>query len=646
MSDDPQGPLTSTEGLRSEIERLRLLHSIGLEFASTLDFDELLPKVFNAVLDAVGAQGGSIWIAEGDELRCRLALGATSQKQVGTTMPIGTGFVGDVARKQRSTIVAEAMQDPRFQQRLDRSTGMITTTVMASPMVAKGVTVGAIQVNNKMGGEGIFDERDRELLEGLATSAAQALRNAQLHAAERRAHDLALLHEISREITSTLDLDRVLHSVVNLAAQAVPFDRGAVAMLDRGRCAIRAIAGREDVDPKDPAVDRLAQRAAWTADRGEAFYLADRTRPAGETERAYVAAFGPALEQDDVASGIYVPLKDEEGTVGVLVFESAQPDFATDSQRELAAVLGNQTAVAVRNALLYQEVPLVDALGAIAAKKRQWLALPRRRRQVYAAAALLTLAAVTLIRWPLRVRGSDPVFRPAGYAEARTLVAGIVERVLVREGMAVARGAPLLQLRDAELRADRDRAVADAEVAERTAAAAASRRDAATERAHRTRARALREEAALLDELVSATTVRAPLSGVVLTPRIEERLGAPLAAGGLVTVLGRTDTLELELGVPQYDVRRVAVGQRVRLRVDALPQRTFEGRVTAIGELPRDTSGGVAFPVRALVANPDGLLRPGMAAHARVLTASTSLAGRLLRGPVRWLRLTGWRLWP
>src|SRR5574341_1456900 len=163
MDREPGAPPAELEDLRGELERLRLLHTISQDFSSSLDFDELLPKVFDSVLSAVGAQGGSIWIAEGDVLRCRLALGAASQKRVGT--------------------------------------------LMATPMVTKGVTVGAIQVTNKVTGDGIFDDRDRQVLEGLAASAAVALRNAQLHAAEKRARDLALLLEISREITATLDLD-------------------------------------------------------------------------------------------------------------------------------------------------------------------------------------------------------------------------------------------------------------------------------------------------------------------------------------------------------------------------------------------------------------------------------------------------------
>src|SRR2546426_828369 len=591
MADDLSAPPVHTEDVRDELERLRLLHAISQDFSSSLDFDELLPKVFDSVLSAVGAQGGSIWIAEGggDVLRCRLALGSASQKLVGTEMPLGTGFVGDVARKQRTTIVQDAMQDARFQQRIDRSSTMVTTTVMATPMIAKGVTVGAIQVANKVTGDGIFDDRDRELLEGLAASAAVALRNAQLHAVERRAHDLAVLLEISREITATLDLDRVLQSVVNLASRAFSFDQAAVGLRAKAGCEIRAIAGRDQVDAKSGQTQRLAGRGAWTLERGETFYIRDRAEPVTDAERAFVAAFGEDLEADEVASGLYLPLKDEEGPLGVLLFEAKRADFAGPTQRELAEILANQTTVALRNAQLYNQVPLVDALGALAAKKRALMQLPRRRRQIYAGAVVAAVAGLTLIRWPLRVDGANPTFRASAYVEARTLVPGIVERVLVHEGTEVGRGAPILQLRDAELRAEREAAAAEAAAAERSAAVAASRGNPAEERLQRTRAQAFRREVALLDDEVGSTTVRAPVSGMVLTPRPEERLGARLEAGDLAVTLGRTDTLELEFGVAQRDIARVAAGQTVRLRVDALPQRTFEGRVSFLGELPVDS---------------------------------------------------------
>ncbi|MGH7703045.1 MAG: GAF domain-containing protein [Gemmatimonadales bacterium] len=646
MTDDSGAPSLPATDLEEELARLRLLYSIGLEFNSTLDFDELLPRIFDRVLSAVGAQGGSIWLAEGDQLRCKLAMGSASQKLVGTTMPVGQGFVGDVARKQRSTIVTHAIQDPRFEQRVDRTTGMMTLTVMACPMIAEGVTVGAIQVANKVTGDGIFDEHDRELLEGLASSAALALRNAQLHTAERRARDLALLLEISREITATLDLDRVLHSVVNLASRALAFDQAAVALYVSPRYEIRAIAGEEQVNPKDERTKRLTERAAWAAARGERFYLVDRNAPPTDPERTFVSAFQAGLEADGIESGLYLPLRDEEGPLGVLVFEARRPAFANETQMELAEILANQTAVALRNAQLYHQVPLVEALGALAARKRALMKLPLRRRVVYGAALAAGLAVTTLIRWPLRIDGHTPAFRASSYAEVRAVIPGIIERVLATEGMTVSRGAPLVQMRDVELRAARLSVAAEQASAERAASVAASRGDPAEERLQRARAQAFRQQVALRDAELAGTTLRAPVSGTVLTPRPEERVGARLEPGDPVLTLGRTDTLLLGLGVAQQDIARVRLGQEIRLRVDALPGRTFTGGVVGLGELPADSGSAVFFPVFAAVPNPESLLRPGMSAHARVLTAPTSLAGRLLRGPTRWLRLLWWRMRP
>ena len=91
----------------------------------------------------------------------------------------------------------------------------------------------------------------------------------------------------------------------------------------------------------------------------------------------FVTIFGPDLESDRVESGLYLPLKDEEGVLGVLVFESSSAEFATPTQREVAAILANQTAVALRNAQLYHQVPMVDALGALAAKRQALRTMPR-----------------------------------------------------------------------------------------------------------------------------------------------------------------------------------------------------------------------------------------------------------------------------
>jgi len=623
MPDVLSAPTASLEHLRQEVDRLQELHAVAVELSASLELDELLPRVLERMRAAVAAQAGTLWVAEGDGMfRCRAGLGEVGDRLKG-------------AARRWDDVVAPTTSRPA---------GEPETTILV-PLVAADETVGAVLLSAKADGAGTFDRADHERLEALAPLAAHALRNARLKSQARRAEDITLILEISREIGSTLDLDRVLRSVVNLASKALTFDRGAVGLYDKGKCEIRAVAGQDTVDQKDPGLQDLIARAGWAAGRGETLYLSDRDQPTSDAERMFLTIFGPDLETATVSSGLYLPLKDEEGILGVLVFESGTPDFATEHQRGLLMILANQTAVALRNAQLYNQVPMVDAIGAITAKKKALMALPRQRVGLVVGVALAVLAALTLIRWPFRVPGSAPTFRPMALAPVRALVPGVIERILVSEGTLVPRGAALATLRATTLATDREATGAEVVTAERLASQASARGDAAEERLQRARADALRREMAILGDQLALTTLRAPASGVVLTPHVGERAGTWLEEGDLVLTLGRTDTLELEFGVDQRDIARVRPGQEVRFRVDALPQRTLIGRVTSVGQLPADTAGEVYYPVRAAVPNPDGLLKPDMTAYARVLTDPASTATRLFRGPVRWARLTWWRIW-
>ena len=322
---------------------------------------------------------------------------------------------------------------------------------------------GAIRVTRDSAAGGPFAAAERETLERLATAAEVAWRNIQFVASNDRARDLALVMEMSREIASTLDLDRVMRSVVNLAMKALPFDRGAIALYERGDCDIRAVAGAETVDPDDPELQDLAARSAWAAGIGESFYLSDRTEPASDAERTFLQVFGDDLAADGVASGLYIPLKDDEGVVGILVLESARTDFASaspagagDDPRE-----SGDGRVAQRTA--------VQPGAARRCVRRPARAARKRSSRCLGSVASRWRSA----RWSRWVRSrsfagrcawmrSAPSFRPTTRAEIRPLTDGIIERVLVREGTTVERGMPIVQLRDAELRADYEAAAAAA----------------------------------------------------------------------------------------------------------------------------------------------------------------------------------------
>jgi GAF domain-containing protein len=87
-----------------------------------------------------------------------------------------------------------------------------------------------------------------------------------------------------------------------------------------------------------------------------------------------------------------LPLIDDQGRLGVLSFESSDPDFLTVAHLEIIKVLAGQATVALRNASLYREVPFINLLEPLLQRKKRFLALEKRRRWLMIAGAVAILA--------------------------------------------------------------------------------------------------------------------------------------------------------------------------------------------------------------------------------------------------------------
>jgi cobalt-zinc-cadmium efflux system membrane fusion protein len=136
-------------------------------------------------------------------------------------------------------------------------------------------------------------------------------------------------------------------------------------------------------------------------------------------------------------------------------------------------------------------------------------------------------------------------------------------------------------------------------------------------------ARASAETQALGASGTTTITLRAPLDGDVLAAEI--RVGQAVAASDVLFVVGRTDEVWLSFDVYERDVGRVHVGDAARVTLLAYPERVFEGKVDHLGLLVDPLRR--ALPARVVLANPDGALKPGLSATARILGAPVPSAG-------------------
>lgn len=117
-----------------------------------------------------------------------------------------------------------------------------------------------------------------------------------------------------------------------------------------------------------------------------------------------------------------------------------------------------------------------------------------------------------------------------------------------------------------------------------------------------------------LAQAVADTTITAPFNGVVVERYVSP--GEWLGKGARVARVVQLDPLRLQLTVPERNAAQVAEGQEVEFTVGAYPERKFYGRVKYLS--PALSNESRALVVEAEVANPDGLLKPGFFATARL----------------------------
>lgn len=111
----------------------------------------------------------------------------------------------------------------------------------------------------------------------------------------------------------------------------------------------------------------------------------------------------------------------------------------------------------------------------------------------------------------------------------------------------------------------------------------------------------------------------APFSGVVSQVNIKQ--GEQSANGQPAVVLTDLDSFHLKVLVDEIDVRQVAVGQPVRLSVDALPDAKITGKITKIASTAANVNNVVAYEVTIVPDPTEAPLRVGMSATAIVTTA-------------------------
>ncbi len=626
----------------SSITRLTQLYDIEKVFSSTLEMDHLLPIIGSKVREMLDCEAVNLWLLEPDEsLRLMHQSGTDLTVEEGVHQKPGEGVPGDVSDSGEPVLIVESEDERLVRRNQGIEEGGVLSLIVA-PILDQESLVGVIEATNKLDGTA-FDEDDLFTLSQLAESASIALHNASLLAAERKLEVLETLVTVSHEITSTLNLERVLETIVNAPQAVIPYERAGIALEQHGKYKLSAVTGVIQVNPDSPELAPLNDILRWALLSEGSVHVRQHGDEIDDPREETRAKFQKYFQETGMRAFYAVPLSDDTGRVGIFSLESADPDFLTPAHLEMVQVLAGQATVALRNAQMYKEVPFISVLEPVLQRKRRFMAMEKRRRtmiMVLAVAAVIFLAA-----FPLRMRvQGDAVVGPAHRAMIQPEVEGVLTRIYVREGQHVQRGQVLASMEDWQYRS----ALAEAQSKYETSLLHMNRalagNDGSEAGIQRVQADYWKSEVSRAQELLDKTSLRSPIDGVVATPQVENLVGRRLQYGDSFAEVVDESQAVVDVAIDDVDAGLLKAGDPAAIKLNSYPTRTFEGNVSVVspkGELQGDLR---VFFARVTLPNPDGLIHSGMGGQGKVRVGWYASGYVLFRRPAIWIysRLWNW----
>jgi adenylate cyclase len=327
------------------------LFSVLLEIMASLStdsFESILAKLASSTCQVLDADRATVFLVdeENQQIWSKVAQGATMSE---IRVPLGAGIAGHVGMTGATVNIPDAYSDARFNQEVDRRTGYHTRSILCMPMCDPGGrTVGVFQVLNKNGG--VFTVADEHLLAAFAAQASVAIQTAILNEKLRKRMEVSeTLLRVMREVASELALDQLLAKIVINTSEVMEADRATLFLLDKKRGDLWS---------------KVAQGAAQEIRVPLGVGIVGHVAVSGETVNIPDCYADSRFNKEvDKRTGyrtrcmLCMPLRDESGeTIGVMQVLNKNHGAFTQEDEHLLNALGSQTAIAIQNSHLFEQV--------------------------------------------------------------------------------------------------------------------------------------------------------------------------------------------------------------------------------------------------------------------------------------------------
>lgn len=333
-------------------DSLNQLHETGQLLTRQLEAEQALQATVDKIREATLADAAILYPYEADRQKFALppriagTLHSSFPQGMGPRLPhdiveVALHLKEPVFAKEGATLYASMPKEHNFQQR-ER---IRSTAVM--PLRAGDDSVGVLFLNFRQRQR--FDATQKKLIDGLAHYAAIAIKNAQEYGSliQRRVRELETFQSIDRELNQTLDLDKVLSTLLRLAHEHVPAEEASILLHNPGTRTLETTLaiGRH------AAISQGQKIFLWET-KGITRWVVEHKKPARvdniKREHPWRELHLPVA--DDIISELDVPLLDGEEVIGILNFESTREAALSQADQDFLVTLAGQAVLAIKNA--------------------------------------------------------------------------------------------------------------------------------------------------------------------------------------------------------------------------------------------------------------------------------------------------------
>jgi phosphoserine phosphatase RsbU/P len=314
---------------------------------TTLDLNTLLQRVAEMLKRFIDYEIFAILLLneKTQELRVRFQVGHPPEVAERIRIKVGQGVTGQAVERREALLVNDVAAEQNF---INSAPGV--RSELAVPLIAKNKVIGVLDVEADQ--PGAFTEEHKRLLTLFASRIAIGIENARLYTrVSRQARQLTLLTEISRELTSILNVDQLLQRIADLLTRIIDYQMFSILMLDASGTVLQhrfSLRFKENVQLKHE-IPLGRGLVGYAAEHGEAVLVPDVSK-----DPRYIPA------NPETHSELCIPLIYKDKVIGVLDIEHTRRGYFNEDHVRIMTTMAAQVAIAIENATLYERIALQE----------------------------------------------------------------------------------------------------------------------------------------------------------------------------------------------------------------------------------------------------------------------------------------------